>query len=275
VTRGNVAIITGGASGIGAAIGRELGRRGAHVVLADRQRDLAEDVARSIRARGGSADAFALDVRDADAMRALVDEVVAREGGLRWFFNNAGIAVGGEMSELSADDWNDVLDVNLKGVANGILAAYPVMIRQKSGHIVNTASVAGLVAAPFQGSYTASKHAVVGLSKALRVEAKRHGVKVSVICPGAIKTPILTGGAYGRVRIDVTKEKIEELWARTLPMDVDQFAKKALDRVEKNDAIIVFPRWWRALWYADRISPAITLKLWEVVLKDLLKQIGR
>jgi NAD(P)-dependent dehydrogenase (short-subunit alcohol dehydrogenase family) len=270
-----VAIITGGASGIGAAIGRELGRRGAHVVLADRQRDLAEDVARKIRGEGGSADSYALDVRDAGAVRELVDTVVAREGGLRWFFNNAGIAVGGEMSELSEDDWNDVLDVNLKGVANGILAAYPVMIRQKSGHIVNTASVAGLVAAPFQGSYTASKHAVVGPSKSLRVEAKRHGVRVSVICPGAIKTPILTGGAYGRIRIDVTKEKVLELWARTMPMDVDVFAKKALDRVEKNDAIIVFPRWWKALWYADRVSPAITMKIWEVVLKDLLKQIGR
>src|SRR5439155_13844601 len=96
-------------------------------------------------------------------------------------------------------DWHKVFDVNLRGVVNGVQAAYPVMLRQGFGHIVNTASVAGLLPTPTIVSYCAAKHAVVGLSTSLRVEAAEAGVRVSVLCPGAIKTPILEGGKYGKM----------------------------------------------------------------------------
>ena len=100
-----------------------------------------------------------------------------QSGRIDYLFNNAGIAVGGEVDADTLDDWNDVFDVNLHGVVHGIQAVYPIMIRQRSGHIVNTASMAGLVAGPGEASYTASKHAVVALSKALRLEAERHGIR--------------------------------------------------------------------------------------------------
>src|SRR5512139_669743 len=159
---GAVALITGGASGIGEA----LADRGAEVVIADRQAEEAEAVAAEIRDRGGKAYALALDVRDADAFDALVSEVVKRSRRIDFFFNNAGIGVSGEVKSYARRDWDDVLDVNLHGVVHGIQAIYPLMVAQGSGHIVNTASMAGLIPTPGGASYGASKHAVVGVSKA-------------------------------------------------------------------------------------------------------------
>jgi NAD(P)-dependent dehydrogenase (short-subunit alcohol dehydrogenase family) len=266
---GEVAIITGGASGIGRAMAEALSARGCAVVVADRQLALAEEVARGITQRGGHASARELDVRDRAAFAALADETAARLGGIDYLFNNAGIGVGGEMAAFDASDWDDVLDVNLRGVVHGVEAVYPKMVAQRSGHIINTASMAGLVPGALEGSYVTSKFAVVGLSKALRVEAQRHNVRVSVLCPGAIKTPILSGGAYGRFKIDIRAEKLAELWGRLRPMPPDEFAEKALARIRANDAIIVFPVWWRALWYLERISPDLSLRLWSAVLHRL------
>jgi NAD(P)-dependent dehydrogenase (short-subunit alcohol dehydrogenase family) len=263
---GKVAVITGGASGIGAAIGKELARGGAHVVLADRQADLAEKVAASIRSSGGRATGVEVDVRSLGAMTALVDDTIRRLGAVDYFFNNAGIGVGGEMAIYEPRDWDDVFDVNLRGVAHGIQAVYPRMIAQGSGHIVNTASMAGLVAAAGDGSYSATKFAVVGLSKALRIEARRHGVRVSVLCPGAVLTPILTGGKYGRVNIPgLTDDQMLAMWAKLRPMDADEFARRAARAVARNEAIIVVPRWWKALWYLERLSPALGEKVWGAV----------
>jgi short-subunit dehydrogenase len=155
-------------------------------------------------------------------------------------------------------------------VVHGIQAVYPIMIRQHSGHIVNTASMAGLVASPGSVSYTATKHAVVGISKALRVEAERHGVQVSVLCPGAIRTPILTGGKYGRIDMaGVSDEDILESWERLRPMAPEKFAERALRAVLRGDAIIVVPAWWKAFWYLERLSPALSMRLTKAALKRI------
>lgn len=267
---GKVAVITGGASGIGAALAKGLARHGAEVVLADRQLALAEQVAETIRRAGGRAVARELDVRDMEAFSRLVDETEARSGGVDFLFNNAGIGVGGEMHTYSPRDWDDVFDVNLRGVAYGVQAVYSHMIQRGSGHIVNTASMAGLVGAPGAGSYVAAKHAVVGLSKALRTEAKLHGVRVSVVCPGAIATPILTGGKYGRMNaLGLSDAKILEMWALMRPMDVDVFAEKVLRAVAKNEGIIVVPAWWKAFWLLERVSPALGAKVWGMILDKM------
>lgn len=268
----SAAIITGGASGIGKAIGEALAKRGVEVVLADRQLDLAEKVADQIRKSGGNAVAEELDVRSFSAFDALAKRTVERSKTIDYLFNNAGIGVGGEMSDYALEDWDDVIDVNLRGVTNGIQAVYPIMIRQGSGHIVNTASMAGLVAAP-EGSYSATKHAVVGLSKALRIEARKHGVKVSVLCPGAIRTPILTGGKYGRIKIATTEDKIMKQWEKLRPMPPEELARQTLAAVDRDKAIIVIPRWWKAFWYVERISPSISLRIWERMLDHLRKEL--
>jgi len=263
---GKVAIVTGGASGIGAALAKEIAKAGAEVVLADRQTDLAERVATEIRAAGGRCSAREADVRSLASLTRVVEDTIGRLGAIDYFFNNAGIGIGGEMASYEPRDWDDVFDVNLRGVANGIQAVYPVMIGQRKGHIINTASMAGLVATPGEGAYVATKHAVVGLSKALRLEAKRHGVRVSVLCPGAIRTPILTGGKYGRTNmLGLSEEKILEMWEKLRPMDVGVFARKALRAVLRNETIIVIPGWWKAFWYLDRVSPALSDKVWEAI----------
>jgi NAD(P)-dependent dehydrogenase (short-subunit alcohol dehydrogenase family) len=245
------AIVTGAASGIGRALAEALAEAGVEVVLADRQIELAAEVASGICTRAGVAVAAELDVRDAGRFRDLVKSTVGRTGRLDYLFNNAGIGVAGEMKEFEPADWDNVIDVNLRGVAYGILAAYPAMIRQGFGHIVNTASVAGLTPAPFQISYTATKHAVVGLSRALRIEAKRYGVRVSVLCPGLIRTPILSGGRYGRYKPGFVAPDFE----RFRPMEPSRFARRTLRAVERNRAIIIEPAWWRIFWYLDRLSP--------------------
>lgn len=259
---GKVALITGGASGIGKALAEAMADRGAEVAIADRQTFEGEAVAQGIRARGGRAYAFGLDVRDADAFARVAAEVESRSGQIDYFFNNAGIGVAGEVSKYGIKEWEDVFDVNLRGVTNGIQAVYPRMIARGRGHIVNTASMAGLLPMPGGASYTATKHAVVGLTKALRIEAATHGVNVSVLCPGAIRTPILTGGKYGRNDLaGVGQETIRAMWEKLRPMDPAAFADEVLDAVAKNPPYIIVPTWWKAMWLVERIAPRLSLAL--------------
>jgi NAD(P)-dependent dehydrogenase (short-subunit alcohol dehydrogenase family) len=258
VYAGSVAIVTGGASGIGAALATEIAGRGARVVIADRQVELAESIAASIRARDGQAVAMELDVRDFASMQQVVAATIARWGVVDFFFNNAGIIVGGEVDAYEARDWDDLFDVNVRGVAYGIQAVYPRMIRQGSGHIINTASIAGLVATPGEVAYSTSKHAVVGLSKSLRIEAKRHGVRVSALCPGVIRTPILAGGKYGRTNSEgVSEQDLMKFWERLRPMDASVFAPRVAAAVARNEAIIVVPGWWKFFWRLERLSPLL------------------
>jgi NAD(P)-dependent dehydrogenase (short-subunit alcohol dehydrogenase family) len=276
--RGKVAIVTGGASGIGRALSEELASRGAEVVLADRQVELAREVAGGIDDRygRGRATAVELDVRDLAAWKKVVEDTVRRSRRIDYLFNNAGIAIGAEVSESTAEEFDDVYDVNLRGVTYGVLAVYPVMMAQASGHIVSTASVAGLVPAPGTVSYTATKHAVVALSKSLRIEAAAHGVRVSALCPGAIRTPILTGGRFGKIKLrGATDASVMRQWEKTRPMAPEAFAAKALDRVLANEAIIVVPSFWKALWYLDRISPTLSMAVGAWVRRKVREDIDR
>lgn len=251
------AIITGGASGIGRTMALELVSRGCTVVLADRQIKLAEELAASIVASGGNAWARELDVCDYPAYQALVDETVAKTGRLDYLFNNAGVAVGGMTHELEVSDWDMSLDVNIRGVTNGVQACYKLMVEQGFGHIVNTASMAGLIPSTNAVPYSTSKFAVVGLSQALRIEAEYRGVRVSALCPGAIQTPILTGGEFGRLGSGITKEQITKFWSAFKPMPADEFAREAIDKVAKNPALIIVPGNWARAYLTFRLLPSL------------------
>ena len=267
---GKIAFMTGGASGIGAALTTELVDKGAEVWIADRQVGAAGELAQRLNSGGGKAHVIELDVRSYPSFERAVAEAVQQSGRIDYLFNNAGIGVGGEVESYTLDDWNDVFDVNLRGVVHGIQAVYPIMMRQHSGHIVNTASMAGLVTTVGQASYTATKHAVVALSKALRVEAERHGVQVSVLCPGAIRTPILPGGQYGRILVaGLSDEELLKFWEQLRPMAPEVFAERALRAVLRGDAIIVVPAWWKAWWYLERLSPALSMRTAKVMLKRM------
>jgi NAD(P)-dependent dehydrogenase (short-subunit alcohol dehydrogenase family) len=262
-----IALITGGGSGIGAAVGTLLARKGDTVILADINSDAADDVAARIVAGGGKAESAALDVRDMAAFAALVDRVVADHGRIDMIFNNAGIGVGGPIEDLSEEHWQRVVDINIMGVVHGIRAAYPHMIRQGDGHIVNTASLAGLVPSPMLAPYAMSKHAVVGLSLSLRTEAAHHGVRVSALCPGPTETPILDSrgpadlAAHEGVsaRDLLTKASGGEIYP------VEQLAEDFVRGVAANKAMIVAPRRARATWWLHRLLPSqlerVTLRL--------------
>jgi NAD(P)-dependent dehydrogenase (short-subunit alcohol dehydrogenase family) len=267
---GKIAFVTGGASGIGAALTTKLVDGGAEVWIADRQIGPAQELAQRLNSGGAKAHAIELDVRSYPSFERAVAEAVQQSGRIDYLFNNAGIGVGGEVDSYALDDWNDVFDVNLRGVVHGIQAVYPIMIRQHSGHIVNTASIFGLVTSPGAANYTATKQAVVGISKTLRLEAERHGVQVSVLCPGVIRTPMMTGGRYGRIKLSgVSDEELVKLCERQRPMAPEKFAERALRAVLRGDAIIVVPAWWKAFWYLERLSPALSMRFAKVSLKQL------
>ncbi len=270
-----VAFITGGASGIGRALAEELAEQGVEVVLADRQAELAEEVAHAIRQAGGKATAHELDVRDAAQFQRVVDETVARIGRIDYFFNNAGIGVGGDIAGYTLADWDDVFDVNVRGVAYGVQAMYPVMRAQRFGHIINTASMAGLLPTGEAGSYAASKHAVVGLSKVLRVEAREYGVRVSALCPGVIRTPIMTAGKYGRMNLAPDAEQtMMKLWEQLRPMNPRVFARKTLRQVARNAPIIIVPSWWKLFWFVERLSPRLSSWLWAKMYQRMQRELA-
>jgi NAD(P)-dependent dehydrogenase (short-subunit alcohol dehydrogenase family) len=193
---GKVAVITGGASGIGNALARRFASEGARVVIGDVEADALERAVLALRASGAEVEGVVTDVTDPAQMQALADAAVARFGGVQVFCNNAGVGGGGLSWEMPLSTWEWVIGVNLWGVIHGVRSFVPLLMQQTEGHIVNTASVAGLVAAPFMGPYNASKHAVVAISETLHHELAMTAphVKVSVLCPGWVNTRIHESG---------------------------------------------------------------------------------
>ena len=252
---GKSALVTGAGSGIGAALCRALAGAGADVVCTDIDGDAA---ARTASPLGDHARCARLDVTDAAAVQSAVDEVVNRAGRLDLMFNNAGIVWGGDTELLTLDQWNAIIDVNLRGVVHGVAAAYPQMIKQGNGHIVNTASMAGLTAAGQITSYVTTKHAVVGLSLALRSEAAAHGVGVLCVCPSAVETPILDKGAIGGF---VGRNYFLEGQGVKTAYDADRLALDTLKAIERNKALLVKPRRAHAQWVLARLAPGFMQRM--------------
>jgi len=276
IFNGATAIVTGGASGIGRALAEELAKRGCEVVLADLQIELAEEVASEINVSGGKAKAVRIDVTNVSVMEQLVQETAKLTGRLDYMFNNAGIVIGGYVHNYGIKDWSQIIDVNLRGVINGVHAAYRIMMRQGFGHIVNTASMAGLMPGPGNVAYTTTKHAVVGLSKSLRAEAAQMGIRVSVLCPGAVRTPILEGGGkYGKMLIEIPPEQVRRMLERLRPMSPNIFAEKVLNSVAKNKAIIIVPSWWKLFWWINRLSPSLGMFLAQKRFQKMQKELGK
>ena len=252
-----IALITGGGSGIGAAVGTLLARNGDTVILADIDTEAADTVATQIVASGGHAESATLDVRDMAAFARLVDRVVSDHGRIDLIFNNAGIGVGGPIEELTEEHWQRIVDVNIMGVVHGVRAAYPHMLAQGDGHIVNTASLAGLIPSPMLAPYAMTKHAVVGLSLSLRSEAALHGVRVSALCPGATETPILdsTGPADLAPAHGVSARELLTKASGGNIYPVEKLAQDFVRGVRENRALIVAPRRARITWRLNRLLP--------------------
>ncbi len=252
---GKSILVTGAGSGIGLALSRALSQRGALVWLTDINETAVTQAAADI---GGPARAAGLDVTDAAAFRALVADIEQQHGQLDVLFNNAGIGSGGAADELDVSHFDKAVAVNVTGVTNGFVAAYAGMVRRRTGLIVNTASAAGLMGVPGMAPYCLTKHAVVGLTNSVRIEAAEHGVQVSALCPMAIETPILDSdnppGTPDVWRPDV-RQYLTEIGGA--PHPVESFVEYALGQVERGRAIIVAPLGGRLRVWLGRLFPGI------------------
>ena len=252
-----VAIVTGGAMGLGQALSEELARRGSTVVIADVNKTAATQVASRIAQSGGRARAVQVDVSRQEDVARLVDGAVSELGHLDYMFNNAAIFIGGDARDVSVEQWDRVLGVNLHGVVYGTLSAYRVMVKQGHGHIINVSSTSGLIPQPGNASYCTCKHGIIGLSLSLRCEGADLGVKVSAVCPGDMKTSVYDN----MVVMNMPREDVARVSRRShflIPqMSAQDAASEVLRGVSRNQALIVFPGAVRWIWRLYRLFPGL------------------
>jgi NADP-dependent 3-hydroxy acid dehydrogenase YdfG len=188
---GKIALVTGASSGIGAATALKLAAQGVKVGIAARRTDRLRELETQIRAAGGEALVIEMDVVDAASVQAGVKKLIDTFGTLDILFNNAGLMPISDIESLKTDEWHRMVDVNIKGLLNSTAAVLPHMLKQHSGHIVNTSSIAGRKVFPGLAVYCATKHAVAAFSDGLRMEVgKKHNIRVTCIQPGAVDTEL-------------------------------------------------------------------------------------
>ena len=262
IFRDKVCIVTGGASGIGRSLCRTLVRHGAQVVMADINFEQLEKEAATLLEKGLKVKTVKLDVTDESEFISIIQETTTEYGRLDYLFNNAGVAVVGEVQDIVMDHWSKVFNVNLNGVLNGTFHAYQLMVKQGNGHIVNLSSVEGVLPFPSTVSYVGTKHAVFGLSESLWVEAVDMGVDITIICPGYIRTPMLDKSeAVNTTMATWKKSLLVVLFEKLSAITPDTCAKLILKGVAKKKAIVFTPKIGWFFWLNYRIWPMMYMRM--------------
>lgn len=247
-------LITGAGSGIGRATAYHFARHGAVLLLSDlNEQALSATVDEARRLGAASTDGYHVDVSDFDSMQAMADKVRKQHGALDVLINNAGVGIGGDFLSTTVEDWQWVLSINVMGVVHGCKLFLPDMVAAGGGHVVNIASAAGYYAAPDMTAYAASKHAVMGLTEALRAEMAEKHIGVSAICPGIINTGIVAASRM-RGSTGAAQAKIGELYRRR-NYGPEKVAEAIEGAIIHNRAVVpVSPEAW-ALYGAKRFTP--------------------
>jgi len=228
---GKIIVITGGSSGLGEAAARHLSTQGASIVLGARRKDRIEALAAELTSKGGKAIALTTDVTSREQVQKLVDAAVRTYGRIDVMINNAGLMPQSLLERLKVDEWDRMIDVNIKGVLYGIAAALPYMQRQKAGHFVNVSSVAGHRVGPGTAVYAATKHAVLALSEGLRQEVKPYNIRTTVISPGAVATELPDS-----VSDPDAAERLHKFYAATA-IPADSFARAVAFAIEQPEEV--------------------------------------
>lgn len=227
---GKVIVITGASSGLGEAAARMLAAQGASVALGARRADRLKALVDEITGSGGKALAAATDVTQVEQVKRLVDTAVHTFGRIDVMINNAGLMPNSPLERLKINDWNQMIDVNIKGVLYGIAAALPYMKEQKSGHIINVSSVAGHKVRPGSAVYAATKHAVRALSEGLRQEVKPYNIRTTIISPGAVDSELPNSVTEPDVA-----EAVRRIYEHAIPADA--FARAVVFAISQPDDV--------------------------------------
>lgn len=221
---GKVVLVTGASSGIGAATAVKLAKKGAKVGLAARRVDRLQDLVATIATAGGQAIALEMDVVDNVSVVQGVEALARKFGTIDIVFNNAGLMPLSDIDALQTDEWHRMVDVNIKGVLHTTAAALPYMIRQKSGHVVNTSSIAGRKVFPGLSVYSATKYAITALSDGMRMElGKKHNIRVTCVQPGAVETEL-----YEQIADPAARRQMEELKTQMEFLKAEDIAETVL-----------------------------------------------
>jgi len=258
-----LALVTGAGSGIGQATALALADAGARVMVTDLREQSARATADQIRARGQWAESRPLDVTSPPELKELAADMEQTIGAPDILVNNAGIAVAGLFLDVSMENFNKLMAINLMGVVNGCHAFLPGMVRGgRKAHVVNIASMAAYTSARRMSAYCTSKFAVLGFSECLRAEMAPHGIGVSAICPGMIKTNIVNAGIFEAPDLDIEEKRkdIDALYQKR-NYSPEKVARKIVGAVRRNRAVVpITPEAWIA-YYAKRWAPWVISRL--------------
>lgn len=252
--QGSKVLITGAASGIGRATAIAMARSGARLFLTDINQQGLEETVRIISRDGGEVCKFkAFDISIYEDVKAFSDEIHNDYGPLDILVNVAGIALFAQLEDMSHDHWKKVIAVNLWGVIHGIECFVPEMIRARRGHVVSVSSTAGIIGLPWHAVYAGTKHALVGISEALRYDLKKHNIGVSVICPGAVKT-----GLVNTVEVLANKDAVDKVRSMFLKVAIppEKVAKQIIKVIKRKKFLLITSLDIKILFFLKRyISP--------------------
>jgi NAD(P)-dependent dehydrogenase (short-subunit alcohol dehydrogenase family) len=261
---GRRCLITGAASGIGRATALAVAGKGAHLFLTDINGEGLEATAAEIRQAGGTVDHLrAADVSDHAAVAALAAEIHASHGSMDVVMNIAGVSTWGSIERLRHSDWQRMIDVNLMGPIHVLECFVPPMIEAgRGGHVVNVSSAAGLIGLPWHAAYSASKFGLRGISEVLRFDLRRHGIGVSLVCPGGVRTPLVQ--TVEIVGVDRNSPRMQKLTAsfERRAVSPEHVAAKIIEGIEKNRYMVLTSRDIRiAYWFQRKFAPPYELAM--------------
>ncbi len=259
--KGGVAVVTGAASGIGAALAGVLAARGCAVALADLNAAGLREVATQARSHGAHVSEHRLDVADNDAVAAFPEAVLAEHGRVSVLVNNAGVALGGSFEQLPAADFDWLFSINFGGVVRMTRAFLPLLRREPAGQLVNLSSIFGIIAPPGQTAYAASKFAVRGFSEALRHELEGSSIGVTVVHPGGVRTAIASSARRTGLS-NAETEAQAAVWAKFLRLDPQVAAERIVRGIERREKRVLVGRDAERMAFIQRLFP---VEYWRVI----------